>query len=1041
MQKKLLAVILIVALFVLALASCTDATFTVTFDVDGQVYATAEVTKGGTSKIPAVPKKTGYTFDGWYLDKDVWTQPFNSETAIISSITVYAHWIRVVESIPNTFTITFDSQGGSAVNGIRVKQGSEFTLPDPPTLKDYNFGGWYLDPACTTPFTTDYELTRNITVYAKWTAVDSTTYFVRSGSVITALTDLGKEASTIVLPTALDGVELTAIGDELFKDNLNLKSITFPSGSAYVSIGKNAFSGAKNLTEVKLVNGISTIGEGAFSGCTSLKNVQLPTSITEISKNLFNGCSSLQYATIYDGVTKIGDGAYKDCVALTSVRIREKVLTVGAEAFSGCTALRSVGLDGGVQTLGAKAFYNCVKLTEFVMPDSVTSIGAYLLYGCQSLERVTLSKAVTEIPEYFLYNAKLLETLTVPSDSAVTKIGAKAFAYCTELENFPIPSGVTEIGQNAFNGCKDITSFVCPSGVTKLESQIFINAVNLVTVTLHSNVTEIGNFVFNGCTELTTVSGTEGLTKIGSGAFKSCVKLNNVLIPASVAVIPEACFEDARSLTDITISDGVSTISKLAFSGCVALENITLPLTLTTVGDNAFEGAEKLESITIPSAVTSISPSAFDNCVKLVEIVIPSANAYYESEGAIIFTKGKESVVFYSDAIESTSYTLPEGVKSLADGLFKDNLTIQSVVLPSTLEIIGDYAFSGCTSLSSVNFNQNLVEIGQYAFERTAITQAVLPVGFAKIGQYAFKSVYTLENATLPITTLGVGKGVFDGCRASLAVTVEGDESGLSGWSSNWSLATNVSGYSITYAEGRITSGEYQYFARDGKAVLTDYRGTDTVVTVPSAIDGITVVGLYKTFEGDSAITELTVPNTVRVISECSLKGLSALTTVTLPFAGGYRGAVGVEGLFGYVFDYSEDSRDGWTKQYAEGGALSSYYVELPKSVKKVVLTDTETIAYGAFSVMHNLEEIVLPDNIVEIKGKAFYNCSLVSVYLPLSLKTIGLEAFTLNFNRFQDTSEGAPSPQVTFNCAVATRPEGWVENCFDEHSVFNYGV
>ncbi|MBQ8178749.1 MAG: leucine-rich repeat protein [Clostridia bacterium] len=1041
MQKKLLAVILIVALFVLVLASCTDSLFTVTFDVDGQVYTTVEVKKGGNAQMPQVPKKTGYNFDGWYLDKDVWTQPFSQQTAVINDITVYAHWIRVVESIPNTYTITFDSQGGSTVNGLRVKQGQAFTLPQDPTLKDFNFGGWYLDSACTTPFTTDYEITRNITVYAKWVSVDSTTYFVRTGSTISGLTALGKQASTITLPESLDGVKLTAIADELFKDNTQVKSVTFPSGSSYVSIGKNAFSGCVNLTEVKLINGISTIGEGAFSGCTSLKNVQLPTAITEIAKNLFNGCSSLQYATIYDSITKIGDGAYKGCVALTSVRIRENVLSVGAEAFSGCTSLRSVGIDSGVESIGAKAFYNCAKLTEFVLPDAVTSIGSHLLYGTTSLTSVTLSKNLTEIPEYFLYNAKVLETLSIPADSKITKIGASAFAYCTELENFDIPVGVAEIGTNAFNGCKDITTFVCPSGVTKLESQIFLNAVNLTSVTLHQNVTEIGNFVFSGCTELTTISGTENLTKIGSGAFRSCIKLNDVLIPASVEVIPEACFEDARALTNVTLSDGIKVISRLAFRGCVALEEITLPLTLTTIGEYAFEGCEKLSSVTIPQSVTSLSPLAFDNCVELTSIEINSANAVYEADGGIIFTKGKETMVFYSDALEATTYAIPEGVKALESSLFQDNLKLTSVTLPSSLTTVGDYAFSGCTALSSINFNQNLMEIGAYAFESTALTQAVLPIGFVDIGQYAFKNVSTLEKATLPITTLGVGKAIFDGCRSSLQVTVESDEDMLSGWSSSWNLASTPSGYSITYAQNRITSGEYQYFARDGMAVLTDYRGSDTIITVPDTIDGLPVVGLYKTFNGESAVTEITVPASVKVISEYTFKGMTALTTLTLPFAGGYRGADGVSGLFGYVFDYSENSIDGFTKQYAEGGALKSYYVDIPKTIKKVVLTDTTTIAYGAFSEMHNLEEITLPENVVEIKGKAFYNCSLVRVYLPLSLEHIGLEAFTLNFNRKQDVSEGAPSPQVTFDCAAAERPSGWIEGCFDENSKFNYAM
>lgn len=1041
MQKKLLVVLTIILLCALVLASCNDSLFTVTFDVDGQVYTTSNVKKGGKIAMPTPPQKSGYSFDGWYLDKDEWTQPFNSSVAVINNITVYAHWIRVVESIPNTYTITFDSQGGSTVPGLRVKQGATFTLPANPTLKDYNFGGWYLDPACTAQFTTDYELTRNITVYAKWIPVDSTTYFVRSGSTITELTALGKQASTITLPDKLGGVTITAIADELFKDNKSVKSVTFPSGSSYESVGKYAFSGCTNLTEIKFINGINSIGEGAFSGCTALKNIQLPTAITEISKNMFAGCTSLQYATLYDSITAIGDGAYKDCVALTSVRVRENVSSIGKEAFSGCSSIRSIGIDNGTTTIGEKAFYNCAKLTELVMPDSVTMVGSNALYGCVSLTNVTLSKNITEIPDYFLYNAKVLETLTIPADNKITKIGASAFAYCTELENFAIPVGTTEIGQNAFNGCKDITSFTCPVGVTKIGSQLFLNAVNLVSVSLHPNVTEIGSFAFSGCTELTTISGLENVTKLGSGVFKNAVKLNNIVIPAGVEVVPDGCFDTCRALTNITLSDGIKVIDRLAFNGCENLETITLPLTLTTIGEYAFDGCIKLNNVTIPSSVVSLAPTAFDNCVELTEIAVNNGSVSYEADNGVIFTKGKETMVFYSDALENNSYTIPDGVKNLSTNLFRDNLKITTIVLPSTLESIGPSAFDGCKNLANINFNQGLKEIGSYAFENTAITTANLPIGLVTIDQYAFKGTTSLTDAIIPITALSVGKGIFDGCRATLNVTVEGDEDMLSGWSSSWNLATNVSGYNITYGANRITSGDYQYFARGDYAVLTDYRGSDTIVSVPSTIDGKTVVGLYKTFNRDSAITAITVPNSVETISEYTFKGMSALTTMTIPFVGGYRGADGVEGLFGYAFDYSENSQDEWTIQSAEGGARDSYYTDIPKSVTSVTITDTTTIAYGAFSKCHNITNIVLPANIVEIKGKAFYQCSLVEVYLPLCLVSVGKEAFTWNFNRSQDTSEDALSPQVTFNCATQERPAGWVEGGFDENSKFNYSV
>lgn len=69
-------------------------------------------------------------------------------------------------------TVTFDSQGGSSVKPItNVKNGDRITLPANPTMNDYFFGGWYTQKACLTKFSSDSEITSDITLYAKWVSL------------------------------------------------------------------------------------------------------------------------------------------------------------------------------------------------------------------------------------------------------------------------------------------------------------------------------------------------------------------------------------------------------------------------------------------------------------------------------------------------------------------------------------------------------------------------------------------------------------------------------------------------------------------------------------------------------------------------------------------------------------------------------------------------------------------------------------------------------------------------------------------------------
>ena len=69
-----------------------------------------------------------------------------------------------------TYTVTFDSQGGSAVTAQTVTQGAAAAVPTEPKLSFRTFGGWYKEAACTNVFSFATEkVTANVTLYAKWT--------------------------------------------------------------------------------------------------------------------------------------------------------------------------------------------------------------------------------------------------------------------------------------------------------------------------------------------------------------------------------------------------------------------------------------------------------------------------------------------------------------------------------------------------------------------------------------------------------------------------------------------------------------------------------------------------------------------------------------------------------------------------------------------------------------------------------------------------------------------------------------------------------
>lgn len=80
------------------------------------------------------------------------------------------------------YTVRFDSQGGSEVSGARPVQGGKLLKPADPVRDGYRFAGWYVDARGTVAWNFDDPVTGDMTLYAKWVALDSGQTGGESGS-------------------------------------------------------------------------------------------------------------------------------------------------------------------------------------------------------------------------------------------------------------------------------------------------------------------------------------------------------------------------------------------------------------------------------------------------------------------------------------------------------------------------------------------------------------------------------------------------------------------------------------------------------------------------------------------------------------------------------------------------------------------------------------------------------------------------------------------------------------------------------------------
>jgi len=147
--------------------------YTITYNQNGGNGASPlrlVVTYGDKYRLPVTnPTKEGYTFAGWYTATTSGTEiTINTDMQNASHHEIYAHWTA------NSYTVTYDTNGGSGVNPASntVTYGTKYKLPvTNPTRAGYTFAGWFTSRDGGTKVTTNTTMSNasNHSIYAHWT--------------------------------------------------------------------------------------------------------------------------------------------------------------------------------------------------------------------------------------------------------------------------------------------------------------------------------------------------------------------------------------------------------------------------------------------------------------------------------------------------------------------------------------------------------------------------------------------------------------------------------------------------------------------------------------------------------------------------------------------------------------------------------------------------------------------------------------------------------------------------------------------------------
>lgn len=205
-----------------------------------------------------------------------------------------------------------------------------------------------------------------------------------------------------------------------------------------------------------------------------------------------------------------------------------------------------------------------------------------------------------------------------------------------------------------------------------------------------------------------------------------------------------------------------------------------------------------------------------------------------------------------------------------------------------------------------------------------------------KIGEDAFQDNTTITSVTIPDSVTEIGANAFAGCTNLTSVNYIGGD---------WSKLTIQSGNPAVEDAAKDAANEqlfdFEFILNNTAVVVISYKGTAADVTIPSRYKGkpVTVIDPVA-FYNNSAVTSVTIPDSVTAIPDYAFGFCSQLTNISIP-------------------------------------------------------NSVTFIGFSAFNSCTSLKSITLPSSLSTIQSYAFYNCgNLETIRIPVSVTSIGNCAF-----------------------------------------------
>jgi len=395
-------------------------------------------------------------------------------------------------------------------------------------------------------------------------------------------------------------------------------------------------------------------------------------------------------------------------------------------------------------------------------------------------------------------------------------------------------------------------------------------------------------------------------TAFNYGGIETSIVVASYYKGYPVTAIGGSTFADKERITEIVLPKKLTTIGAYAFSGCKALTSLAIPDTITSVGYEAFYNCKALafndkdgghyvgntnnpylvlaglstldKTLAIPATTKVYAERAGKETHQtgFSSISVDAKNTAFSSDGRALFNHDKTTLLLFAE-LSGTSYVIPEGVKTLANGAFAYDTSLLGITFPSSLKALEKEAFYDCTHLAQASINEGLEEIGDTAFGYCALLkEIVLPDSVTNIGINAFSDNLSLTLIHLGANLTELKAGSFARCGALTSLAIPEHLVTISPQA--FEGCTALASFSVDKANTAFSSDGRSLFNKADQSLITYADASGSDYTIPDGITSIQALGFFSL----SHLVSVVLPTSLKTLYPQSFDHCSALTNISL---------------------------------------------------------------------------------------------------------------------------------------------------------------